>query len=119
MSRLLSLIGLLSSCGVDSAFATRQHPSSDHHANDESRVKVIERDIAVIGGGASGTYAAVRLKELNQSVVLIEQQEVLGGHTNTYIDPTTGVTIDYGVQYFHDFNETRHFFGKFDIPPQQ
>lgn len=36
---------------------------------------IITKDVAIIGGGASGTYAAVRLREdSNVSVVVIEEQ---------------------------------------------
>ena len=45
---------------------------------------IIERDIAVIGGGSAGTYSAVRLKDMGKSVVVIEKDVVLGGHTDTY-----------------------------------
>ena len=39
---------------------------------------VITRDVAIIGGGASGTYAAVRLREdLNTSIVVIEENDRL------------------------------------------
>jgi len=40
--------------------------------------KVIERDVAIIGGGASGSYSAVRLKEdYNLSVVVVEKDNIL------------------------------------------
>ena len=39
---------------------------------------VITKDVAIVGGGGSGTYAAVRLREdLNQSIVLVEAQDHL------------------------------------------
>lgn len=39
---------------------------------------IITKDVAIIGGGASGTYAAVRLREdLNVSIVVIEAQDRL------------------------------------------
>jgi hypothetical protein len=39
---------------------------------------VITKDVAILGGGASGTYAAVRLREdYGKSVVLIEKEAVL------------------------------------------
>jgi hypothetical protein len=63
---------------------------------------VITRDVAVIGGGSTGTYAAVNLQNLGKSIVLVEKENVLGGHTNTYRDPATGITVDYGLQAFWD-----------------
>ncbi len=35
---------------------------------------IITRDVAIIGGGASGSYAAIRLKEdYKKSIVLVEK----------------------------------------------
>jgi NADH dehydrogenase FAD-containing subunit len=40
--------------------------------------EVIYRDVAVIGGGASGAYAAVRMRDdMNKSIALIEKQNIL------------------------------------------
>jgi cation diffusion facilitator CzcD-associated flavoprotein CzcO len=39
----------------------------------------LERDVCIIGGGASGTYAAVRLQQMGLSVAVIEQKPRLGG----------------------------------------
>ncbi|KAJ5097702.1 amine oxidase flavin-containing superfamily [Penicillium angulare] len=47
---------------------------------------IITRDVAIIGGGSSGVYAATRLKQMGQSVVVLEQQSYLGGHTETYFE---------------------------------
>lgn len=44
---------------------------------------IIIRDVCIIGGGATGTYAAVRLGDFNKSVVVIETKGRLGGHTET------------------------------------
>jgi hypothetical protein len=71
---------------------------------------IITRDVAVIGGGSSGTYAAVNLQDLGHSVVLIEKEAVLGGHVNTYTDPTTRITVDYGVQAFWNSTTTWNYF---------
>lgn len=39
---------------------------------------IIYRDVAVIGGGASGAYAAVRMRDdFHKSIALIEKQEIL------------------------------------------
>jgi hypothetical protein len=76
---------------------------------------VITRNVAVIGGGSGGTYTAVHLGDYNQSVVVIEQTDRLGGNTNTYTDPITGATIDYGVQAFHPIPTTEDYFSRFNI----
>jgi hypothetical protein len=77
---------------------------------------VIERDVCVIGGGSSGTYTAVRLTDLGKSVVVVETTDRLGGHTQTYTDPATGLTADMGVMVFHDSPFTRDYFARFSVP---
>ena len=47
-------------------------------------LEIIERDVAIIGGGSAGTYSAIRLRDLNETVVVIEREAILGGHTDTY-----------------------------------
>src|SRR4051812_3723415 len=82
------------------------------------RSKPIElvKDVAIIGGGASGTYAAVRLREdFNKSIVLIEPKLNLGGHTNTYRIPGTNYTIDFGVQSYLPYGPALDFFARFGI----
>ncbi|KAJ0415685.1 hypothetical protein BJY00DRAFT_254020 [Aspergillus carlsbadensis] len=76
--------------------------------------KVITRDVCIIGGGASGTYAAVRLRELGHSVVLVEREDHLGGHTRTYYDPE-GRPIDYGVWVYSNNTDAARFFAHFNI----
>ncbi|PSK37989.1 hypothetical protein B9Z65_1180 [Elsinoe australis] len=76
----------------------------------------ITRDVAIIGGGAAGTYAAVRLREdYNISVVLIEADDRLGGHVNTFFDPASGVAVDYGVQAYLRYGNSKAFFNRFNI----
>jgi hypothetical protein len=77
---------------------------------------IITRDVAIIGGGASGTYAAVRLREdLNKSIVVVEPQNRLGGHVETYTVPTTNTTIEYGVQSYIKYGPAPAFFKRFGI----
>lgn len=75
----------------------------------------ITRDVVIIGGGQSGTYAAINLREMGKSVIVIEKEDVLGGHVNTYTDPSTGLTVDYGVQGFINNSATLDFFAHFDV----
>lgn len=76
---------------------------------------VLTKDIAIIGGGSGGTYSAIRLRDLGKSVVVIEGTDRLGGHTQTYIEPTTGAPIDYGVQVFHNFSEVTNYFNRLNV----
>ncbi|KAH8700753.1 amine oxidase, flavin-containing superfamily [Talaromyces proteolyticus] len=76
---------------------------------------IITRDVAVIGGGSSGTYAAIRLRDIGQSVVVVERNDRLGGHTHTYTDPVTKGKIDIGVEIWQDWDIVRNFFSRFKI----
>ncbi|KAK4209471.1 hypothetical protein V8F33_012698 [Rhypophila sp. PSN 637] len=78
--------------------------------------QVLQRDVCVIGGGASGVHAAVSLKDLGKTVVVVERSYRLGGNTLTYLDPGTGIPIDVGVVVFQPLPVVRRFFAKFKVP---
>ncbi|KAL3424063.1 flavin-containing superfamily Amine oxidase [Phlyctema vagabunda] len=88
---------------------------SNANGTDSRVCDIISRDVCVIGGGSSGTYAAIRLREEGKSVVVIEKTGRLGGHTDTYTDPVTGVKVDYGVVVFHNETLVRDYFARFNI----
>ncbi|KHN94888.1 FAD dependent oxidoreductase family protein [Metarhizium album ARSEF 1941] len=78
---------------------------------------VIHRDVAIIGGGASGLYAALRLRQMNHSVVVVESRPEFGGHTASYTVPGTNTHINYGAQgYGGDDEAIKRFFGFYNIP---
>ncbi|KAA8642433.1 hypothetical protein EYZ11_005608 [Aspergillus tanneri] len=77
---------------------------------------VMRRDVVVVGGGASGTYAAIRLKDQGKSVVVVEKTGRLGGHAVTYEDPNTGGSVDYGVQLYDNSSLVRSFFSRLNTP---
>lgn len=77
---------------------------------------IITRDVCVIGGGSTGTYSAIRLSDSGKSVVVVEANDRLGGHTNTYTDPSTNETVDYGVIVFHNLDIVKKYFARFNVP---
>lgn len=38
---------------------------------------VINRDVIIVGGGASGAHAAVKLRDMGKTIVLVEKQDRL------------------------------------------
>jgi hypothetical protein len=79
------------------------------------REEVITRNVAIVGGGSSGTFSAVRLRGQGKSVVVIEKEDILGGHTNTYRDPFTNQTIDHGVVVFHNQQVVKDYFNRLNV----
>ena len=65
-------------CLAVSGLAASQFDEASYSSKD-----VIKRDFVVIGGGASGTYAAIGLHDKDKSFVLIERSGRLGGQTET------------------------------------
>jgi len=80
----------------------------------QSRIRNV--DVAVIGGGVSGTYAAVRLYDQRKDIVLIETHDYLGGNTETYSDPSTNTPVDIGVEIFENTSTVLDYFARFKIP---
>ena len=109
---VLALVtGLASALAKNCISNTSQFDPECYAAND-----VITRDVAVIGGGSSGTYGAIKLIDMGKSVVVVERASLLGGHTNTYTVPNNGTKIDYGVIAFWNISLVTDFFARFDIP---
>ncbi|KAK4126319.1 FAD/NAD(P)-binding domain-containing protein [Parathielavia appendiculata] len=71
--------------------------------------RTIVRDVAVVGGGASGAHAAVWLRDNGQSVVVVEKAAQLGGHTAYYHDAVSGKDINVGVQGWIEYKDSLDF----------
>lgn len=110
---LLLAISLLRTTAVVALPESRQ-PSlklGDYDSSD-----VISRDVLIIGGGSSGTYSALRLRDLGKSVAVVEAKGLLGGHTETWTDPVSRGKVELGVIIFHDNELVRKYFGRYQIP---
>jgi hypothetical protein len=103
--------------GAALCFGRILHASPINERDHFSAADTITVDVCVVGGGSTGTYSAVRLsQDLGKSVVVVEKEDILGGHTNTYIDPVTKAPIDYGVQAFHNLSVVTNYFARFNVP---
>ncbi|KAG5988106.1 hypothetical protein E4U52_006898 [Claviceps spartinae] len=71
--------------------------------------QTIVRDVVVLGGGATGMYAAVQLTKKGHSVALVEKKDILGGHAETLYLPD-GQHIDYGVEGYFNNDLTKDLF---------
>lgn len=108
---------LLSITNLTFAFPnTPDHSTRETEPAEHEEVEIIERDVAIVGGGSSGTYSAIRLQQLGHSVALIEKEDRLGGHVNTYVDPAGRGTFDYGVIILVNISLVRDYFSYLDVP---
>ncbi|KOS16989.1 Uncharacterized protein ESCO_005920 [Escovopsis weberi] len=75
--------------------------------------EVIERDVVILGGGSTGTYAAVHLQDRNHSVVVVERKEKLGGHTET--EYYHKGMVDMGVTLHFNDTVTKNFYERLGV----
>lgn len=102
-------------CGILVGLAVAA-PGHTIDARNYKSEDIIRRDVCIIGGGSTGTYSAVRLGDFNKSVVVVEAKGRLGGHTETYIDPSTKIPVDIGVVIFHNLSIVTDYFARFNVP---
>lgn len=85
-------------------------------AEANAAAQVINTDVVIIGGGATGTYAAVKLRDAGVRVQVIEQRDRLGGHTQTYQDPISGGRTETGVVIYENISATTAFAQRLGVP---
>ncbi|CAG8893100.1 unnamed protein product [Penicillium egyptiacum] len=77
---------------------------------------VVDVDVAIIGGGSGGIHAAIHLKDAGASVMVIEKKDQIGGHAETYTNPTTGVVANVGVIVFENTDLVKRYFARLGVP---
>lgn len=95
---------------------TKEDADFTLHSTSFSSDDTLYRDVVVIGGGSTGTYTAVRLRDYNKTVAVVEKKGFLGGHAETYVDPNTGHPINLGVVVFARLKVVTDYFARFDVP---
>ncbi|KOS43007.1 hypothetical protein ACN38_g6089 [Penicillium nordicum] len=106
LATFLFVTGALAACVHSQQFDPSAYAAED----------VIERDFAIIGGGAAGTYAAISLADQNKTFTVVEVTDRLGGNTRTFRDEATGASIDIGVQLHDNIPVVRDFFKRLNSP---
>lgn len=96
-------------------FASALSVPSQFDPDSYTSENVLVRDVAVIGGGATGTYGAIGLTDMGKTVAVVEKREKFGGHVSTYFDEESGTPIDYGLQAYYNNSVAIDFFNRFDI----
>lgn len=82
-------------------------------SSDCLRTEIITVDVCIIGGGSTGTYAGIKLKDEGKTVAIVEANDHLGGHIGTlYVD---NKPIDYGVQGFFNTDTTRKYLKRLGV----
>lgn len=56
----------------------------------------MKKRVIIIGGGVAGMYLSERLSAENFDITLLESSNKLGGRCNSFVDKSTGETIDNG-----------------------
>lgn len=79
-----------------------------------SEPEIITRDVCILGGGGTGSYAAVQLIERNHTVVVVEQKNRLGGHSDTLYLPS-GEYINYGIRAYFNDKSVKDFFNQLNV----
>ncbi|KAK8054807.1 Beta-cyclopiazonate dehydrogenase [Apiospora rasikravindrae] len=109
------------SLAILSAFATlgpatgnaRQFDATDP-AGYELR-DVYHRDVVIIGGGSSGVYSAMRLRDHGKTVMVVEKRDTLGGHAEAWVDPVSRTPVDIGVVVFANTSTVTDYFARFNL----
>ncbi len=56
--------------------------------------RLVNRRVAIVGGGLAGIATALRLLEAGHEPILIESSKRLGGRASSFTDPRSGETLD-------------------------
>lgn len=75
----------------------------------------ISRDVIILGGGSSGTYAAIRLRDQGKTVTVVERNDYLGGHGETYYT-ADNTPLNFGVEGFFNTTVTRNYLERLQVP---
>lgn len=114
MAKYLNLFAILSAAAVLGSATAPNSPSSVTDPAAYNPRDVYHRDVVIMGGGSSGVYSSMRLRDHGKSVLVIEKRDTLGGHAEAWVDPVSGTPIDIGVQAFAN-DVAKDYFARFGL----
>ena len=76
---------------------------------------IIDVDVAIVGGGASGIHAAIHLKDAGAKVAVIEKKDQIGGHAESYVNPETKAVANIGVVLFENSKTVEKYFDRLGV----
>ncbi|MEA2695935.1 MAG: hypothetical protein QOI66_206, partial [Myxococcales bacterium] len=103
----------LAACG--GAASSGSPPPATGSTNTSQGLRSITCDVCVLGAGASGMYATMRLRERGHSVTLLERSDRVGGHANTYRDPEGRGAQEMGVRIYPGIPIIKDTFDRYGI----
>ncbi|KAL4789650.1 beta-cyclopiazonate dehydrogenase [Aspergillus venezuelensis] len=74
----------------------------------------IFRDVVILGGGSTGVYSAIQLRDRGLSIAVIERNDRLGGHGETYYTEDN-TPLNYGVEGFFNTSITRVYLERLQV----
>ncbi len=77
----------------------------------------IHRDVCILGAGASGMFAADRLRDHGHTVAVLEKTDRVGGHSETWRSGLKSYNI--GVRVYRDTPLLRSVFAKYGVALQR
>lgn len=75
----------------------------------------LETEVCILGAGAAGMFAAMHLRDLGYKVLVVEKENRVGGHAQSYRDLESGVQTEMGVRSYPDIPIIRQTFQKYGI----
>ena len=97
--------------GTAAALGSTQIPLSKARG----QTKLEDRDVCIIGGGASGMYALNWLSKNSFDCALIERKNRIGGHAETYRKPGVQGHLDMGVRIYPNESLIKDMLDDFDV----
>jgi hypothetical protein len=101
---------------IAASAAALSNPSVFAAGTSERQIAV---DVCILGAGASGLYAASRLRKLGYTVMVIEKSKRVGGHSQILRSDDGNNIFNMGVRVYPNTSFVKSFLDSYGIPLQK